>query len=385
MNSLERFDQTGSTPITLLIATRKGAFFLNSTPAGGSWKMNGPFFLGAAVNHIVLDPRDGRTLLMAAHPGHLGPTIYRSSDFGQNWKEASQPPAFPKSENGETVRYTFWLSPGHASQPGVWYAGACPPALFRSEDGGETWESVAGFNQHPMRRDWAGIGQESEIPDGNILHSIQIDPRDPNHMYFGISSGGVFETTDQGKSWQPLNKGIVSYFLPDPEAEYGHDPHALRIHPQNPDVLYLQSHVGIYRMDRASACWVRIGKTMPEAVGDIGFPIVLHPRDSQTAWVFPMDGTDVWPRTSPDGKPAVYRTQDGGRSWTRQDSGFPPEHGYFTVKRQAMTAGPGDPLGLYLGTTGGQVWGSRDAGQNWVRLADSLPEILAIEAISTPR
>lgn len=370
--------------VTLLIATRKGAFFLKGSPNRTSWSLSGPVLLGAAVNHIVLDPRDGRTLLMAAAPGHLGPTVYHSTDSGQTWKEASAPPAFAKQENGETVRYTFWLAPGHSSEPGVWYAGSCPPALFRSEDGGDTWQGVDGFNKHPMRRKWASLDEEGEIPDGNILHSIQIDPRDKDHMYFGISSGGIFETTDQGVTWSPLNKGMVSYFLPDPEAEYGHDPHALRIHPRDPDVLFDQTHVGIYRMDRNEGSWVRVGKAMPEDVGDIGFPIVLHPRDSRTAWVFPMDGTDVWPRTSPGGKPAAYRTQDGGQSWTRQDSGFPREHGYFTVKRQAMTSDQNDPLGLYLGTTGGQVWGSRDEGNTWVKLAENLPEILAVEAAVLP-
>lgn len=375
--------QSDGSTVTLLVGTRKGAFFLSGSN-GSDWKVSGPHFLGAAVNHLVLDPRDRKTMLMAAHPGHLGPTIYRSADFGQTWKEASAPPAFPKTEDGqgESVRFTFWLAPGHESEPGVWYAGCCPPSLFRSEDGGDTWQGVTGFNENPMRKDWAGIGEPFEIPGGNILHSIQIDPRDARHMYFGISGGGVFETHDQGETWQPLNQGIVSYFLPNPTAEYGHDPHALRIHPQDPDLLYLQSHTGIYRMDRKEACWVRIGEAMPEEVGDIGFPIVLHPRDPNTAWVFPMDGTEIWPRTSPGGKPAAYRTSDRGTSWTRQDGGFPREHGYFSVKRQAMVSDRRDPLGLYIGTTSGQVWASHDEGQNWVKVADYLPEIFSLDAVA---
>jgi hypothetical protein len=378
--------QTGQSPVTLLIATRKGGFFLKGSRTGSPWTLSGPIFLGAVINHIVLDPRDGRTMVMAASTGHLGPTIFRSIDYGKTWKEAAQPPAFPKAppeEKGEAVRFTFWLSPGHASEPGVWYAGTCPPALFRSEDGGETWEGVAGFNDNPMRRDW--VSKEGEEPPGGAtLHSIQIDPRDPKHIYFAVSVGGVFESVDRGATWQPLNKGLHSYFLPDPEAEYGHDPHAMLLHPQNPDLLYQQTHVGIYRMDREEARWVHVGASMPTEVGDIGFPIVLHPRDPATAWVFPMDGTDVWPRTSPGGKPALFRTQDHGATWTRQDAGFPREHGYFTVKRQAMSNDALNPLGLYLGTTTGQVWGSRDEGETWSKLADNLPEILAVEAVSLP-
>ena len=376
---------TAKQAVTLLVATRKGAFFLSGSPADPAWSVGAPALLGAMVNQVALDPRDGRTLLMAAQPGHLGPTIYRSTDFGATWQEASRPPAFPKSEGGEAVRYTFWLAAGHARQPGVWYAGTCPPALFRSADGGDTWEGVAGFNEHPLRPEWAALGGEGEIPDGNILHSIQIDPRDPRHLYFGISPGGVFETHDEGATWAPLNRGIVSYFLPDPEAEYGHDPHALRIHPQEPDLLLMQTHTGIYRMERGEARWEHVGQAMPAEVGDIGFVMQLHPRDPESAWVFPMDGTEIWPRTSPGGKPAVYRTRDRGTTWQRQDAGFPREHAYFTVKRQAMTCDGRDPLGLYLGTTGGQVWGSFDEGQHWVRLADSLPEILALEAVTLPQ
>src|SRR5690606_22442829 len=148
--------------------------------------------------------------------------------------EASAPPAFPPADDGnkgEKVNFTFWLSPGHVCEPGVWYAGSSPPALFRSEDCGDTWQGVEGFNTNPMRRTWIGDDDEGP-PGGATLHSFQIDPRDANHLYIGCSIGGVFDSIDHGASWQPLNKGIHSYFLPEPEAEFGHDPHALRIHPQ---------------------------------------------------------------------------------------------------------------------------------------------------------
>jgi hypothetical protein len=158
-----------------------------------------------------------------------------------------------------------------------------------------------------------------------------------------------------------------------------HDPHCIRICPTNPDRLYQQNHCGIYRLDRPSDTWVRIGRTMPKQVGDIGFPLVVHPRDADTAWVFPMDGTQVWPRTSPDGRPAAYVTRNGGKTWQRLDAGLPKKQGWWTVKRQAMTADASDPVGLYFGTTSGELWTSRDEGRRWTCMARHLPEIYAVE------
>jgi hypothetical protein len=194
-----------------------------------------------------------------------------------------------------------------------------------------------------------------------------------------MSSGGVFESTDRGADWKPLNKGCRADFLPAPDPEYGHDPHCVRLHPMNPDRLYQQNHCGIYRMDRPDDEWIRIGEAMPKKVGDIGFPLVLHPRDPETVWVFPMDGTEVWPRTSPGGKPAVYVTRDGGQSWRRQSKGLPKRQAWFTVKRQAMTADNRDPLGLYFGTTSGEIWASRDEGGKWTCIASHLPHIYSVE------
>ncbi len=186
---------TGS--VVLLIGTRKGALILKSDRARRTWKLSGPVFLGHIVHHLVLDPRDRRTMLMAARTGHLGPTVFRSTDFGKNWKEAQTPPAFPKAPEGQkglVVDHVFWLTPGHPSEPHLWYAGTSPQGLFRSEDGGRTWESVTGFNDHPLRRLWTG-GEQDGTPDGPKMHSVLLDPRDPNHLYIGMSSGGVFEST----------------------------------------------------------------------------------------------------------------------------------------------------------------------------------------------
>jgi photosystem II stability/assembly factor-like uncharacterized protein len=365
---------------TLLVASRKGAFIYHGDDSRSRWRLNGPHMLGSIIHHLVLDPRDRQTLLMAAKAGHLGPTIFRSTDNGESWNEAKQPPAFqkaPAGEPGRAVDHVFWLTAGHPSTPGVWYAGTSPVGLFRSDDGGMHWQSVDGFNQGLLGR----IREKVESPpDGSILHSIIVDPRDRTHLYIGLSTGGVFESTGGGESWRALNRGVEAYFLPEKEPEFGHDPHSVALHPLNPDRLYQQNHCGVYRLDRPSDEWQRIGLNMPKQIGDIGCPLVLHPRDPDRVWIFPMDGTEVWPRVSPGGRPAVYCTRDGGKSWDRQDKGLPPEHAWFTVKRQAFCADAGDPVGLYFGTTSGEIWMSTDEGESWVQLAAHLPEIYSLVA-----
>ncbi|MBL8993745.1 MAG: glycosyl hydrolase [Spirochaetia bacterium] len=366
--------------MSLLVGTRKGLFVLRSDSSRKKWKLDEPVFLGHIIHHAVQDPRSPKTILVAAKTGHLGPTVFRSVDAGKTWKEAEKPPAFPKVPEGSKARsvdHVFWLTPGHASEPELWYAGSSPQGLFRSTDGGKNWESVAGFNEHPKYSDWVG-GDQDGTPDGPKMHSILVDPRNAAHLYVGMSGGGVFESTDAGKNWSPLNKGCEAIFIPSENPEYGHDPHCVRLHPLEPDILYQQNHCGIYRMDRKQGMWERIGKNMPKEVGDIGFPVVLHPRDPKTLWVFPMDGTDVWPRTSPGGRPAVFQSRDSGKKWTRQDKGL-PKRAWHTVKRQAMCADNGSPVGVYFGATSGEVWGSVNEGASWTSLAAHLPHIYSVE------
>ncbi len=367
------------TALRLLVATRKGLFVLASGDRG-AWTIEGPHFLGHIVHHAVLDPRDGRTLLAAVRAGHLGPTLYRTEDLGASWSEAGRPPAFRKKPGGDglVVGHVFWLAPAHRSEPARWYAGTSPQGLFVSTDAGRTWDGIDGFNENPQRAQWVGDSQAGP-PGGATLHSINVAPDDARHLYIGMSGGGVFESLDGGQSWQPLNRGCAADFLPDPEAEYGHDPHCVRVHAESGDV-YQQNHCGIYRLDRAARRWERIGRAMPPAIGDIGFPIVLHPRDPSTLWVFPMDGGTVWPRVSLDGKPAAYRSRDAGASWQRLDAGLPPTQAWFTVKRQAMSVDALDPVGVYFGTTSGEVWASADEGASWRCIAAHLPEIFAVEA-----
>ena len=372
--------------VLVLVATRKGAWLFHGDTKRKTWHADGPHFLGHIVNHLVLDPRDGKTLLAAAKTGHLGPTIFRSTNLGRTWKEAARPPAFAKvadgangEKRGRAVDHTFWLTPAHGNEPKVWYAGTSPQGLFRSDDGGVSWEPYSMINDDPQYRAWMGSVQDG-TPDGPKLHSIIVDPRDPAHLYFGMSGGGVHETRDRGKTWTPLVKGMEVVEGFDAANIAFHDPHCVRICPSNPDRLYQQNHCGIYRLDRPSNEWTRIGRRMPKLVGDIGFPMVVHPRDANTVWVFPMDGTSVWPRTSPGGKPCSYVTRNGGKSWQRLDIGLPESQAWWTVKRQAMSADAQDPVGLYFGTTSGELWTSRDEGKRWACVARHLPEIYAVEA-----
>ncbi len=366
----------------LYIATRKGVWIATASTDRRSWSLAQPSFLGQQCHHVVLDPRDRRTLLCASRQWHLGPTVFRSDDGGGTWKEAERPPQFVKGEpRGRAVDHVFWITPGHASEPGVWYVGTSPKGLFRSEDGGRTWDPVAGFNDHPEQHEWVGSDKD-ETPDGGKLHSILVDPRDPAHLYLSMSGGGTFESLDRGANWHPLNLGVAADFFPPTEdgseRRYGHDPHCVVLHPMAPDRLWQQNHCGIYRLDRPADRWVRVGKAMPSEVGDIGFPVVVHPRDPETAWVFPMDGTGDWSRTPPGGKPAVFATRDAGETWQRRDTGFPTEQAWWTVKRQSMCADEGEPVGLYLGTTSGEVWASGDEGRTFSCLFRHLPQIHAL-------
>lgn len=368
--------------ITLFVSTRKGLWTLHSDDRK-RFRVAGPAHLGCLVHHAVLDPRDGRTLLAGVRTGHLGPVVMRSFDGGETWREAASPPTFPKGEpRARAVDHVFWLTPGHASQPGVWYAGTSPQGLFRSDDAGDTWRPVSGYNDHPDQSKWAG-GDKDQTPDGGKLHSILVDPRDPKHLYVGMSGGGFFESKDEGASWTPMSRGVENHYLPKlpdgQEHTFGDDPHCVALHPRRPDRLWQQNHFGIYRLDRdKEERWTRVGRAMPKDVGDIGFPIVLHPRDPDTVWVCPMDGTDVWPRTSVGGKPALYVTRDAGATWKRQDEGFPREQAWWTVKRQAMAADAHDPVGIYLGTTNGEIWATTDEGESFTCIARHLPHVYAV-------
>ncbi len=368
--------------ILLLVGTKKGAFIISSEDSRKSWSVSSPILLGNTINHIVADPREPSLMLMAAKTGHLGPTIFRSHDYGKTWKEATTPPAFPKIDGSDpkidkkTVKSVFFLTPGHSSEPLVWYAGTVPQGLFVTKDGGDHWASFDKFNKYPAAQNWM---DNEGTPAGPILHSINVDPRDKNHICLALSLGGVFETFDGGETWKPENKDVLACFLPDPYPEYGHCVHNLQMSLKNPDMLYQQNHCGVYWLNRATGRWKRIGKNLPEKIRDYGFPLLLHPRDENTLWVFPMDGSNVWPRVCVDGKPALYKSTDRGESWIRQDTGFPQKNAWISVLRQGLAHDFQDPLGLYMGTKHGEIWASFDEGSHWNNIVRHLPEIYSLE------
>jgi len=366
--------------ITLHIATKKGAFQLRSEDRE-NWELSEPMLFGNIIYHMVPDYRDPTTILIATRTGHLGPTIFRSEDGGATWTEAEQPPRFPEKYD-RSIDFIFWLTAGHSSKPGVWYAGTSPQGLFVTEDNGRTWESFESFNDNDFIK--SIVEGNMGTPIGPLTHSINIDPQNADHLVLALSSGGSFQSYDYGKTWSAFNQNVRADFMPDPYPETGHCVHNMQLHPTNPNIIYQQNHCGVYRIDQQNDDeWTRIGDNLPDEIGDIGFALIVHPTDQERVWVIPMDGSDVWPRTSVDGKPAVYATTDGGQSWSRQDTGL-PDRGWFTVLRQASAHDNQEQLGLYFGNRQGEIWASIDEGESWKCIQRYLPDVYSVEVSVEP-
>ena len=360
--------------LLVLIGTRKGAFILAGDPDGRgsaeSWRLSGPLCEGWPINHFRHDPATGALLAGGGSPWY-GAAVWRSDDLGASWTHSSQ--GITYGDDGPAMRSVWHVEP----VGDVLYAGVEPAGLFKSLDGGASWTHVEGLRNHPSRPGW----QPGNV--GLICHTVFAHPSDADRMWVAISAVGCFATEDGGETWEARNHGVRVDGLPDPYPETGQCVHKMVAAAGRPDRLYQQNHCGIYRLNRPATRWTRVGRNMPTDVGDIGFGVVPHPRDPDTAWVFPMDGTGDWSRTSPGGKPAVYRTSDAGASWERQDAGLPTEQAWWTVKRQAMAADARDPVGLYLGNTSGELWASDDEGASFHCLFRHLPQIFSVTAGQT--
>jgi len=308
--------------------------------------------------------------LMAAQTKTHGPMIFKSVDFGMNWVPVKVPPKFSTSK---TVAHIYRLTPGHTSEPNVWYAGTSPQGLFKSEDFGDTWQEVSGFNNHLQIDEWCGNSVSSTLKYEKI-HSIMVHPQNARSLIIGMASGGVFESMDGGESWTSMNEGLLTTNISD---SLGRDPHLVVQHPMDPSRIYQQNQSGIFRLDVGRRVWEHIGAGID--MGDIGFSLCVHPQDPNTLWVFPMEGTDIWSRVCTGGQPAVYCSKDGGDSWFRQDIGFPMWHAWFTVMSKAMVSDHYNSIGLYIGTTNGSIWHSDNEGNSWRQIITHLPKVYALE------
>jgi photosystem II stability/assembly factor-like uncharacterized protein len=352
--------------LAILVGTRKGAF-LASTTDRKSWRLHGPYCGAWPINHVVHDPRTD-TIYAGGGNEWFGPAIWKSTDRGATWTHSS---AGLKYAEGETPVKTVWSL---AVADNKLYVGVEPAGLFVSDDGGATFRHIEGLTRHPSRPEWQPGG------GGLILHHILSHPTDPRRLYVGISSVGVFETTDAGDTWLARNVGVRCDYLPDGMRypETGQCVHSLAFGAGNPERMYQQNHCGMYRSDDAGRTWISIEAGLPST---FGFPVASHPRDPDTAYLIPLNG-DSTGRFMPDAKCAVWCTRDAGRTWTASRTGLPQEHAYFGVLRQAFARDAHDPLGLYFGTSGGRLYASVDDAQSWTTIAEHLPVITSVEVMT---
>lgn len=353
--------------ILLLVGTSKGAFIFRSDERRKKWSLDGPHFRGLNVHHFILDPRDRETLYAATYSDWWGCDIQRSRDGGRTWVRTKSGVRYAK-DSGLSVKCVWHIRPGRANEPGVVYAGVDPAGLFRSEDGGNTWEELLGLNRHSTRKRWfPGKG-------GLILHTILPDPADKRRMQVAISAAGVFRTEDGGRTWEPRNRGTRADFLPNKFPDLGQCVHKLAMAADGKR-LYQQNHCGVYRSDSAGERWQDISRGLPSR---FGFCMAAHPRETNVAWVVPITGSEY--RACPDGRLAAYRTRNGGKTWQRVSRGLPERNAHLLVLREAMSADSADSAGVYFGTSTGQVFHTRDEGREWRLLADYLPPIYSVEA-----
>ena len=350
----------------LLVGTQKGAFILSSNLQRKTWTLRGPLLKGAEVNDVVLDTRGAHVLYACVNSYWWGANVHMSHDFGKTWSESEGGVRFEES-SGKKVARVWCVKPGRANEPKVLYAGVDPGALFKSEDSGKTWGEVKSLSEHPTKQLWMpGAG-------GLMVHSIVLHPSDSKKMCVGISAAGVFATEDGGKTWYARNKNVLADFKPEKYPEAGQCVHHLEAHASKPEMLFQQNHCGVYRSDNEGKEWIDISEGLPSR---FGFPIQIHPHDPDTIFVIPEEGAEF--RASATGRFAVYRSTNRGATWRKMTEGLPGKPSFLHVHRQAMAHDTLDPFGLYVGTTGGHIYWSRDDGKSWKLLTEYLPPIFTL-------
>lgn len=362
---------TGSrTTVLLMIGTRKGLWLARSDDGRASWEVTGPHHPMTEVYSAAIDTR-GRVprLFAGLSSEHFGPTLVTSDDLGASWTEpATAPVAFP-ADTGAALRRVWQIAPGPADEPDLVYAGVEPSALFRSTDGGRSFELVRGLWEHPHRPEWQpGYG-------GQAIHTVIPDRADPKRMTVAMSAGGVYRTLDGGDSWEAANAGIKAVYVPDPYPEFGQCVHKVAPCPSRPWRLYAQVHHGVYRSDDGADSWVSIADGLPT---DFGFPMVAHPHRQDVIYNFPLQADSE--RFPPGGRCQVYRSEDAGGSWTALSAGLPAAGFWSSVLRDAMCADDADPAGVYFGSRTGEVYASRDEGDSWAQVAAHLPDVTCVRA-----
>ncbi|HWE91003.1 MAG TPA: exo-alpha-sialidase [Pseudonocardiaceae bacterium] len=356
--------------VLLAVGTKKGLWLATSTDGRATWQWDGPHHAMTSVYALAIDTRRPLPRLLAGVASeHFGPSVAVSDDLGANWREPDRAPiAFP-ADTGAALRQVWQLAPGPADEPDLVYAGVEPSALFRSVDGGETYQLVRGLWDHPHRPQWTpGFG-------GMAVHTVLPDPTRHDRVTVAMSTGGVYQTSDGGGSWQAANTGIGARFLPEMYPEFGQCVHKVARDPSAPDQFFLQNHGGVYRSGDGGSTWQSIAEGLP---ADFGFPIAVHPHRANVVYNFPLvaDAT----RFPPHGRCRVYRSEDAGAAWTALDRGLPQEGFWSIVLRDALSTDDGAPAGVYFGTRSGEVFASRDEGESWQRIAEHLPDVLCVRA-----
>ena len=368
--------------VRVLVGTRKGAFVLTSDGRRDDWDVSGPFFAGWEVYHVKGSPADQDRLYASQSSSWSGQVIQRSDDGGASWEPVGNRfaydgvPGTHQWYDGTPHPWEFervWhLEPG-LDDPDVVYAGVEDAGLFRSGDGGQSWAELPALRGHKSGPSWQpGAG-------GMCLHTILLDASAPGRMFAAISAAGAFRSDDDGQSWRPINRGLQSEGIPDPDAEVGHCVHRIAQHPARPEVLFMQKHWDVMRSDNGGESWREISGNLPT---DFGFPIDIHAHEPDTVYVVPI--TSDAEHFPPEGKLRVYRSRTGGDDWEALTNGLPQQHCYVNVLRDAMAVDSMESCGVYFGTTGGQVYASPDSGDSWAPIVRDLPAVLSVEVQTLP-